>query len=341
MQGFSSEEDLEEFLSRPNPQDVSATLRNPGDFILLGAGGKMGPTLALRLKRAIDVAGSTQRVFAVSRFSDQRSRAILEAVGISILSAELLNSEQLSGLPDAANVIYLAGRKFGSTDNAALTWAMNVLLPARVVERFRSSRIAALSSGNIYPLMPVDSRGADELTPPGPVGEYAQSILGRERMFEYGASSLGTKVINLRLNYALEPRYGILTDIGLKVWHNEPVDLTMPAVNFIWQGDANSYVLQSLALASSPASVLNIAGPDIVSVREIANRFAERFKRPVQFTGVEAKTALLNNGSKAHDLFGPPQIHWHQSLDWTANWIASGRRNLNKPTHFEAWDGKF
>lgn len=341
MPGFRDETDLEEHLSRPTPEDIATVEQLGGDFLLLGAGGKMGPTLALRIRRAIEHLGSNQRVIAVSRFSEERVKQTLEHAGIEILATDLLDQQALFDLPDAPNVIYLAGRKFGSSGNAALTWAMNVLLPGFVVDRFRESRIASLSSGNIYPFVPTSSKGANEETPVGPVGEYAQSVLGRERMFEYGSQAYGARVINLRLNYALEPRYGILADIGLKVFEGEPVDVTMPAVNFIWQGDANSYVLRSLPLATSPASVLNIAGPEVITVREIATAFAKRFNKPLTLTGTEAATALINDGSKAHGLFGAPLISWQQTFDWTCDWISTGGRNLGKPTHFEARDGKF
>jgi nucleoside-diphosphate-sugar epimerase len=341
MPGFRDETELEDHLSRPTQGDVETVRNLTGDIMLLGAGGKMGPTLALRIQRAINEAGTSQRVIAVSRFSESRVRETLVEAGIEILSTDLLDEQALFDLPDAENIIYLAGRKFGSSGNAALTWAMNVLLPGRVVDRFRESRIAALSSGNIYPLMPIDSKGANEDNPVGPVGEYAQSILGRERMFEHGAQAYGTKVINLRLNYALEPRYGVLVDIGNKVFNGEAVDVTMPAVNFIWQGDANSYVLRSLPLATSPASVLNIAGPEILRVRDIATAFAKRFNKPLTIIGEEAPTALLNDGSRAHELFGNPLISWQQAFDWTCDWISTNGRLLGKPTHFEARDGKF
>lgn len=341
MPGFRDESELEEHLSRPTPADVQAVRDLGGDFMLLGAGGKMGPTLALRLQRAIQEASTDQRILAVSRFSDDAVRDNLANAGVEIHSTDLLDEQALFDLPDTANIVYLAGRKFGSSGNPGLTWAMNVLLPARVVDRFRESRIAALSSGNIYPLMPASSKGANESTPVGPVGEYAQSILGRERMFEFGASEYGARVINLRLNYAVEPRYGVLADIGQKVFQGQPVDVTMPAVNVIWQGDANSYVLRSLALAASPSVTLNIAGPEILRVRDIANAFGQRFNLPVTITGEEAPTALLNDGSHAHELFGLPLIDWHQAFDWTADWISTGGRMLGKPTHFEARDGKF
>ena len=341
MQGFRDEAALENWLSHPNEADIEVLRSLPGDFLILGAGGKMGPTLAMRIQKAIDAIGSKQQVLAVSRFSEDRPREALAAAGVKILSEDLLEHGALHRLPDAENIIYLAGRKFGSSGNASLTWAMNVLLPGLVVDRFRHSRIAALSSGNIYPLVPVTSRGANESTPVGPVGEYAQSVLGRERIFEYGASAYGAKVINLRLNYALEPRYGILADLGQKVWQNEAIDVSMPAVNFIWQGDANSYVLRSLPLATSPAAVLNIAGPEILKVRDIAIAFGNRWNKAIEFTGTEGETALLNDGSKAHALFGSPQVSWLQTFEWTASWIESGGRSLGKPTHFEARDGKF
>lgn len=341
MQGFRDEAELEEWLSRPSPADIETVKAHHGDLMVLGAGGKMGPTLALRIRRAVQHACTGQRVFAVSRFDDLQLRNTLTASGIEVIPLDLMSEGALATLPPAPNLLYLAGRKFGSSDNASLTWAMNVLLPALVAERFRSSRIVALSSGNIYPLMPVSSQGANEDTPVGPVGEYAQSVLGRERMFEHGAIAYGTPVVNLRLNYALEPRYGVLADLGLKVWNNEPVDLGMPAVNVIWQGDANSYALQSLALCRSPASVLNVAGGEVLRVRDLALAFAQRWNKQPIFTGEEADTALLSDSTKCRTLFGEPQVTWRQTLDWTAHWIESGGRSLGKPTHFEARDGKF
>jgi nucleoside-diphosphate-sugar epimerase len=341
MDGFQSEAELEDFLSRPSPEDIAAVQSLGGDFLVLGAGGKMGPTLTLRIQRAISAAGTSQQVHAASRFSEARVGALLENAGVHLHSLDLLDWSALTALPRAENVIFATGRKFGSSGQASLTWAMNVLLPGHIVDYFRHSRIAALSSGNIYPFVPLSSGGCTEDHPIGPVGEYAQSILGRERAFEYGADSLGARVINLRLNYAIEPRYGILADIGLKVWSGQPIDVTMPAVNFIWQGDANSFVLRSLPLAASPAALLNIAGPDIVLVRDIAIAFSDHWGVPVAFTGHEAATALLNNGARAHALLGKPTVSWSQMLTWTANWISAGGRSLGKPTHFEARDGKF
>lgn len=341
MEGFRSEAELEEFLARPSAADIAAVGALEGDFLILGAGGKMGPTLAMRIQRAINEAGTGQCVTAVSRFSDPQAKETLKLAGVEIRNADLLNKDSLDNLPNAANVIYLVGRKFGSTGNAGLTWAMNVLVPGRVAEHFAESRIAALSSGNIYPLMPLDSGGARETDSTGPVGEYAQTVLGRERVFEYASETFGTRVVNLRLNYALELRYGILADIGGRVWNGESIDVTMPAVNFIWQGDANSYVLQSLAMASSPSSVLNIAGADMLRVRDIALEFGKRWNKPVELTGVEAPTALLNNGSLCHEHYGAPSVSWRQMLDWTADWIERGGRSLGKPTHFEVRDGMF
>ena len=341
MQGFRDEADLEDWLSRPSPADVETVKAHPGDLMILGAGGKMGPTLALRIRRAVQQAGTGQRVFAVSRFEDRQLRDSLTGGGIEVIPLDLMRAGALATLPPAPNLLYLAGRKFGSSGNAALTWAMNVLLPGRVAEHFRDSRIVALSSGNIYPFLPVTSPGANEDTPVGPVGEYAQSVLGRERMFEHGAIEYGTRVVNLRLNYALEPRYGVLADLGLKVWKNEPVDIGMPAVNIIWQGDANSYALQSLSLCQSPAAVLNLAGGEVLRVHDLALAFAQRWNKEPRFTGREAATALLNDSTKCRSLFGEPLVGWRQMLDWTAHWIETGGRSLGKPTHFEARDGKF
>ncbi|MCS6952426.1 MAG: NAD(P)-dependent oxidoreductase [Bryobacterales bacterium] len=336
-----SEQELEDLLSRPSEADREAARDWSGDLLILGAGGKMGPTLARRARRAADEAGVSLRVIAVARFSDPAVREKLERWGVETLTADLLDEEQLAALPDAPNVVFMAARKFGSTGDEPLTWALNTYLPARVAVRFRHSRIVAFSSGNVYPLVPVISGGATEATPPDPIGEYAQSVLGRERMFQYFSQLYGTPVVLLRLNYAVELRYGVLLDIGLKVFERRPVDLSMGAVNVIWQGDANSVCLRAFRLAASPPEILNVTGPETLSVRWIARRFGEHFGVEPVFEGTEAPTALLNNAAHCHRLFGYPSVSAEQMIEWVAQWIAAGGRILGKPTHFEVRDGKF
>jgi nucleoside-diphosphate-sugar epimerase len=303
-----------------------------GDIMILGAGGKMGPTLAQLARRATDEAGCARRIFAVSRSGNQ------PAEGVEAVRCDLLDRDEIARLPDCANVLFLAGRKFGSTDNQPLTWATNALLPALVAERFRASRIVALSSGNVYPLV---TTAATEETLPGPVGEYAQSVLARERMFEYFSARYGTPVAIIRLNYAIDLRYGVLLDIGERVWQRRPVSVAMGAVNVIWQGEANSACLRALTLASSPPLILNVTGPEALRVRRIAERFGEIFGIEPIFEGAEAPTALLSDSSLCCRLLGPPRMSVERMIEMTAEWIRAGGTTLRKPTHFEVRDGAF
>jgi hypothetical protein len=338
---LDTEQDLEERLSRPTDADAAAIRSLEGDLLILGAGGKMGPSLARLARRAADLANSSKRIIAVARFTNRHLVSQLESVGIETTSSDLLEPGALEGLPDIANVIYMAARKFGTHGSEYLTWAMNTYLPGRVAERYRHSRIVAFSTGNVYPLRVIAEGGAVESTATAPVGEYAQSALGRERMFEYASSRWGTLVSILRLNYAVEMRYGVLLDIGLKVFEHRPVDLRMGLVNVIWQGDANSVALRSLPLCASPPNILNITGPETLSVRYIAGQFAQRFEVEPVFEGEETDTALLNNAARAHRLFGYPLVSAEEVIEWTASWIARGGPTLNKPTHFAVRDGKF
>jgi nucleoside-diphosphate-sugar epimerase len=338
---ITTEQQLDDLLSRPAEADIREMMSFNGDLIILGAGGKMGPTLAMRARRAADEAGVKMRVIAVSRYSAPAARRVLDDAGIETISADIVERAQVEALPEAANVMYMAGRKFGSTGGEPLTWAMNAYLPALVCEKYKHSRIVAFSSGNVYPFLPLSTGGATETTPLHPVGEYAQSALARERMFEYFSSKNGTPVMLIRLNYAVDLRYGVLLDIGAKVFERKPVDLTMGAVNVIWQGDANSIALRSFALAASPAAVLNLTGPETLSVRHIATRFGEHFGVDPVFTGAESTSALLNNAARCFRLFGYPTVSVEQIIDWTARWIGMGGATLNKPTHFEARDGRF
>jgi nucleoside-diphosphate-sugar epimerase len=338
---ITTEKQLDDLLSEPSAADIDAVRTLGGDLAVLGAGGKMGPTLAMLARRAADAAGVKMRVFAVSRYSSPDARRLLEDAGIDTVSADMLDRRQLPDLPDAPNVIYMAGRKFGSTGAESLTWAMNAYLPALVCERYRTSRITAFSSGNIYPFLPVTSGGATERTPPGPVGEYAQSVLARERIFEHFSEMYSIPTVLLRLNYAVELRYGVLLDIGTKVFERQPVDVGMGAVNVIWQRDANSVALRSLTIAQAPPVILNLTGPETLSVRQIAHRFGELFGIDPVFTGAESPNALLNNASRCFRLFGYPTVSVDQVIEWTARWVGMGGSTLNKPTQFEARDGKF
>jgi nucleoside-diphosphate-sugar epimerase len=333
--------ELEELLSRPLEADVAAMKSLDGDLLVLGAGGKMGPSLVRRAQRAVRGSGKRTRVIAAARFTEPGLAKRLESEGIETISCDLLDRNALASLPDAPNVIFMAARKFGTTGEAHLTWAMNTWLPGLVAERYRQSRIVAFSTGNVYPLMTIAQGGSTETTPLQPVGEYGQSALGRERMFEFASHQWGTRVCLLRLNYAIDLRYGVLVDIARAVFERRPVDLHMGLVNVIWQGDANSYCLRAFEHCQSPPCVLNITGPETLSVESIAREFAVRFSIDPILTGEPAPTALLSNAAKAHRLFGYPSVTAGQMIDWIASWIAGGGATLNKPTHFQVRDGKF
>jgi dTDP-4-dehydrorhamnose reductase len=334
---ITTEEQLEELLSTPSEEDVSAMRQLDGPLLLLGAAGKMGPSLAHLAQRALTAAGSRQPVIAVSRFSTPESKSLLESWGIQTISCDLLEPGALESLPDAGHVIFMAARKFGSSGNPALTWGINAFLPGLVARRYSKANIVAFSSGNVYPLVPVASGGATEETPAGPTGEYAQSVLARERMFEYG----GGPCALLRLNYAVELRYGVLFDIARKVYEGLPVDVTMGHVNVVWQGDANSVALRSLWHCSAPPFILNLTGAETLRVRDLAAIFGQRFGKPVQIVGEEAPTALLNNAALCHRLFGPPRVPVSEVIDLLAGWLEHGGRSLGKPTHFENREGKY
>jgi hypothetical protein len=341
MTKINDEAELEERLSRPSDADASALAAMDGDLLILGVGGKMGPSLASLARRAADKAGVKKRVIAVARFSDPSLPAELAAQGIETITSDLLEPGELEKLPDTPNVIFMAARKFGTAGAEYLTWAMNTYLPGLVASRFRNSRIVTFSTGNVYPLRSVNEGGAVEATPVAPVGEYAQSALGRERMFEYGSAKWGTPVAILRLNYAIDLRYGVLLDIGHAVYQRRPVDLRMPWVNVIWQGDANSWCLRSFAHCQSPAFVLNVTGPETLDVREIASNFGRHFGVEPQFTSEPGPSALLNNATKARQLFGETSVKPAQMIEWIADWIQQGGTTLGKPTHFQTRDGKF
>jgi nucleoside-diphosphate-sugar epimerase len=333
-------ETLDDLLSEPTPGLVDATRRSTGDLIVLGAGGKMGPTLARMARRAADAAGFTRRVIAVSRFQSPTVRDRLDAAGVHTIACDLLDEDAVMRLPDAADVVYMAGMKFGATGQAAFTWAENCLIPAFVCRRYASSRMVAFSTGNVYPLVPA-GQGSRETDPAGPAGEYAMSCLGRERMFEYFSSRGSTPITLLRLNYACELRYGVLVDLARRVWSGEPVDLTTGYFNVIWQGDANAMSLMALTCAAVPPQVLNVTGPEELRVRAVTEDLARRMGRPVTFTGVEAGDALLSDASRAFALFGKPCVEARQLIEWIAGWTMRGGDTLGKPTKFEVRDGRF
>jgi len=331
------EDGLEDILSEPTDatRDIVASLN--GDIVVLGAGGKMGPTLAMMLKKA----SSGKNIYAVSRFSDKAVRTKIERVGVKTIQADLLDESLYSQLPDVENVFYLAGMKFGATGNQPLTWALNSFMPGLVARHYKNSRIVVFSTGNVYPFVDINSGGASEQTAPEPVGEYAQSCLGRERMFEYFSQLHNTPVTVVRLNYANEPRYGIIVDLTRKILNDEPIDLTMGAVNLIWQRDANDYIIRSMSLAKSPPAILNVTGPDTVPIRQLAEQIGKELNSKPKFVSEESRTALLSDASYCLSLFGSPQMLLEQMVSMIVKWVASGKKVLNKPTKYDIRNGKF
>ena len=333
--------ELEDMLSEPT-NDVVATLKNmKGDIIVLGAAGKMGPTLTRMAKRASDAAGVERRIIGVSLFFSERDESVLQESGIETVTCDLLDPDQIRKLPDAPNVIFMAGMKFGATGNEPLTWATNTALAGLICPRYSSSRIVVFSSANVYGFSDVTHGGSVESDPPNPEGEYAMSVLGRERISEYCSAQLGTPTAIMRLSYAVEMRYGVLVDVASKVWAEEPVDLTTGNAHVIWQQDANAMALLLLNHASSPAFVLNVTGPEMVSIRSAAQQFGELMGKPVSFTGCESPKALLCNAQLSRKLLGDPRVSVGQMIRWIADWVMRGGEDLGKPTHFEARDGKF
>jgi nucleoside-diphosphate-sugar epimerase len=335
------EHELDELLSAPNEATITAARELGGDLLLLGAGGKLGPSLAVLAQRSIHAAGLPYRVHCVSRFGNPATAQALVSAGIQVTSADLLQPGALEALPDTPNVLFLAGMKFGSTGAEAQTWALNTFLPGLAARRFGKSRIVALSTGNLYPFVTISSGGATEQTPPDPRGDYAMSCLGRERMFQYAALANGTPVALIRLNYANDLRYGVLHDVAQRVLAGEPIDLGMSAVNVIWQADANRVILQAFSLCASPARVLNLTGPETVSIRWLAEQFGALFGRAPVFSGDEGTDALLANAAACCGLFGYPRVTLPDMLAWTAQWLRQGGRSLAKPTHFETRDGQY
>ncbi|MCF6268945.1 MAG: hypothetical protein L3J41_04480 [Melioribacteraceae bacterium] len=338
---FNTETELEEAISRPTPELINMMETLDGNFIFLGVAGKMGVSMARMANRACEEAGVEKKIIGVSRFSSEEHQIYLEESGIETIKGDLLDQEFINSLPEVKNVVYLAGMKFGTNGNESFTWAMNSYLPGLVAEKFKNSRIVALSTGCVYPLVNVKSGGSVETDTPIPVGEYAQSCLGRERLFEYGSIKNKTEIAIIRLNYSVEMRYGVLVDLATRVNNEVSIDLSMGYATVIWQGDANAMILQSLRVCKSPAKHLNISGAETISVREVATELGKLMNKEIIFTGKEADSALLVNVSESHKVIGKPDVSLQQVIKWTANWISKEKTTLGKPTHFEVRDGKY
>lgn len=342
LNGFTSEQELEVALTEPRPSLVADMRRRRGDLVLLGAGGKMGPTLAILARRAMDAAGrSADRVYAVSRFGDRRVRERLESAGVTVIPFDLIENDDLSGLPDGDDLIFMVGAKFGAATNASWAWEVNAALPDRVARRYRDAAITVFSTGNVYPFVAPATGGADETTPPAPIGEYAQSCLGRERVFEFAARERGTSVAIVRLNYAVDLRYGVLADIGQTVAAGEPVSVETANVNVVWQGYANEVVLRSLAHAAPESFVVNLAGPELLSVDKLARDFARLLGKELILEGEPKGDALLSDSTKCMRLFGYPEVTAAQLVEWQAQWIERGLPLSAKPTKWAVRDGRF
>ncbi|WP_228002814.1 NAD-dependent epimerase/dehydratase family protein [Nocardia australiensis] len=339
---FTNEKELERELSRPSAGLVADAASWQNDVIVLGAGGKIGSGVATMARRALDEADRDDvRVLAVSRWSDVEARARLDATGVETVIADLSDPTAVDQLPDAGNVVFLVGAKFGTATNTDEAWMTNTVLPAYVARRYATARISALSTGNVYPLSEPVTGGPVETDETGPIGEYAITCRGREQVFTHGARTRGTQVALIRLNYACEPRYGVVADIARRVHDGEPVDLSIGAVNVVWQRYTNEVVLRSLGHADTAPFLLNLTGPETASVRTIASQLGQRLGVEPNFTGAAGATSLLNNASKCHALFGYPDRTIGQLIDMQAEWIRAGGMLWNKPTKFERRDGKF
>ena len=328
-------------LLEPSDDLVSEIAELDGDILILGVGGKMGPALAKLAKRAIDKAGVNKRIIGAARFSEAGLQEALNSERIETIRADLLKDDQLEALPDIKNVLYLAGTKFGTTGNESFTWAMNSYLPGRVAQKYQNSRIVVFSTGNVYPLTPVLIGGADETMKPQPVGEYAQSCLGRERLFQYYSLKNNTPILIYRLNYANDVTYGVLLEIARSVKEKRALDLSMGHVNIIWQGDANEMALRAFRYCAVPSKVLNITGPETISIRWLAKEFGKLLGQTPQFINQEQDTALLSNAAESYRLFGYPKVPLKKMIELIVDWINEDGKVINKPTHFQERTGQF
>ncbi|MCI0360102.1 MAG: NAD-dependent epimerase/dehydratase family protein [Planctomycetaceae bacterium] len=338
---ITSTEILDDLLSEPTPGVVETMGKLEGDLLILGVGGKMGPTLARMAVRASHEAGVKRRVIGVARFTQPELPQWLRRHGVEPLMADLLDSGQLAALPDVANVLVMTALKFGSSGLPGDTWAVNCWMPAAVCERFADSRIVGFSTGNVYPLTPISLGGSVESDPLVPIGEYAASCVGRERLYDYFSRANDTRISIVRLNYACELRYGVLVDLARQILRGEPIDVSMGAVNVIWQGDASAMTLQAFGRCDSPPFVVNVAGPETLSVRRICHQLGDLLGKSPTFTGAEGSEALLSNGQLGHQIFGYPRVSIRQLCEWIADWLKAGGDVLDKPTKFQVRDGKF
>jgi nucleoside-diphosphate-sugar epimerase len=336
---IETEDQIEKVMTTPNPQVIKSISNLEGDIMVLGGGGKMGPTLTKLAKNCIESAKLKKKIISIDKYFSPQAQKDFKKRGIDFIQCDLLNN--IDDLPEVQNVVFMAGMKFGTSGNSSLTWALNTYLPALAAKKFRKSKIVVFSSANVYHLTPVFFGGATEDTPPNPFGEYAQSVLGREKMFEYFSQIYNTRITIIRLAYAIDLRYGIILDIAQKIYSKIPIDVSMGHVNVIWQGDANAQILRSFELCSSPPAILNITGPETISIRWLSKRLGELMDIEPIFTGTESESALLFNASKALSLFGYPTVTLDCMIQWIANWVMKGGKTLKKPTHFEQRDGKF
>ncbi len=336
-----TEAQLDEMLSRPSEGLIRDLAELEGDLMILGAGGKVGPTLSVMAKKASELAGKPRRVYAVSRFSDPFVVELLKKEQVETITADLTDPEQVAALPRVPNIIFMAGRKFGTSKNACETWKMNVAVPDVVARHFGAARYVVFSTGNVYPFSDAEGCGCDESVPVGPVGEYGITSLGRERMFEYACQHYGAKALIFRLNYAVDLRYGVLYDLCKSILAGEPVSLTMGYFNCVWQGYVNEVALRALKLATNEVEYLNVTGLQKVSVREAAKKLAAALGKEVTFAGEEGKVALLSDARKCDALFGAPEFNVDEMISMQAKWLLAGGRQLDKPTHFEESRGKF
>jgi len=336
-----TEEKLDALLTEPSQALIEDVKKIKGDIMVLGAGGKMGPTLCLLAKKAVEKAGIEKRVIAVSRFTDKFATELLHNNNIETISCDLLDKEKLYALPEVENVIYMAGRKFGTDGSEWLTWAMNSTLPAFVADKFKKSNIVVFSSGNIYPIVPISSGGCKETDKIGPIGEYTMSCLARERAFEYAANQYGTNVFIYRLNFAVDLRYGVLYDMADRIMKGEPISITTPVLNCIWQGSANEIAIRALLHTASPMKIMNITGPETVSIKKAAIELGKHLGKEPIFEGEEGTDAYLSDASEAMEVFGYPSVSMKTLIRWQAEWILDGGRALGKPTHFEERKGSY
>lgn len=339
---FANEPELDAFIARPSTALVEMMKRLDGDIMILGVAGKMGVTMAMQAVNAVRAAGVEKKIYGVARFSDPAAQDKLEASGVCTIACDLLDQASVESLPQVRNIVFMAGRKFGTQGSEEQTWAMNVLAPAYVAEHFKGSRIVAFSTGCVYPLVSPTEGGCTEDVLPLPVGEYSQSCLGRERIFEYYSKKYQTELLLFRLNYAIDLRYGVLHDIAMMIWNGEKVNNSVSAFNAIWQGSANEAALRSLELAEYPRRILNVTGMETYSTEAAAQEFGKLLGKKVEFMYPESgDKCYLNNASKMAELFGVPEVDIPQMIQWQADWIKSGGRTINKPTHFEVNNGKF